>query len=342
MAGKLDFDPGQAAGMAMRRRDFVRLLGAAAAWPIGARAQQPTMPVIGFVNTASPQGYARPLSAFLKGLSETGYVDGRNVAIEYRWAEGDADRLPGFIAELVRRQVSVIVATTTQAALAAKGAATTIPIVFETASDPIRLGLVASLNRPGGNVTGVTQTNVEMAPKRLELLHELAPTASVMALLVNPANPVLAEANTKELQAAARALALELHVLNASDEREFDEVFAKLIQLRTGGLVIGSDPYFTGRSKQLAALAARHAVPAAYAWREFAAAGGLLSYGAAITDSYQLAGNYAGRILKGEKPADLPVQQISKVEFIINLKAAKALNITVPLSLLGRADEVIE
>ena len=328
--------------MAMRRRDFVRLLGAAATWPIGARAQQPTMPVIGFVNTASPQGYARPLSAFLKGLSETGYVDGRNVAIEYRWAEGDADRLPGFIAELVRRQVSVIVATTTQAALAAKGAATMIPIVFETASDPIRLGLVTSLNRPGGNVTGVTQTNVEMAPKRLQLLHELVPTASVMALLVNPANPILAEANTKELQSAARALALELHVLNASDEREFDGVFAKLIQLRTGGLVIGSDPYFTGRSKQLAALAARHAVPAAYAWREFAAAGGLLSYGAAITDSYQLAGNYAGRILKGEKPADLPVQQISKVEFIINLKAAKALNITVPLSLLGRADEVIE
>ncbi len=326
----------------MRRRDFFRLLGAVAAWPIGTRAQQPTMPVIGFVNAASPQGYARPLSAFLKGLSGTGYVDGQNVTIEYRWAEGDSGRLPGFTAELVRRQVSVIVATTTQAALAAKGAATTIPIVFETASDPIRLGLVASLNRPGDNVTGVTQTNVEMAPKRLELLHELVPTASVMALLVNPANPILAEANTQELQAAARALALELHVLKASDEREFDGVFAKLSQLRTGGLVIGSDPYFTGRSKELAALAARQSVPTAYAWREFAAAGGLLSYGAAITNSYHLAGNYVGRILKGEKPADLPVQQISKVEFAINLKAAKALNITVPLSLLGRADEVIE
>ena len=266
----------------MRRRDFFRLLGAVAAWPIGTRAQQPTMPVIGFVNAASPQGYARPLSAFLKGLSGTGYVDGQNVTIEYRWAEGDSGRLPGFTAELVRRQVSVIVATTTQAALAAKGAATTIPIVFETASDPIRLGLVASLNRPGDNVTGVTQTNVEMAPKRLELLHELVPTASVMALLVNPANPILAEANTQELQAAARALALELHVLKASDEREFDGVFAKLSQLRTGGLVIGSDPYFTGRSKELAALAARQSVPTAYAWREFAAAGGLLSYGAAI------------------------------------------------------------
>ncbi len=327
----------------MRRRKFIIGVGAGAvAWPLALRAQQPAMPVIGFVNTASPKGYARPLSAFLKGLSETGYVDGQNVAIDYRWAEGDADRLPGFMAELVRRKVSVLVATTTQAALAAKGAATTIPIVFETASDPIRLGLVASLNRPGGTVTGVTQTNVEIAPKRLELLHELVPTANVMALLVNPANPVLAEANTKELQAAARALALELHVLNASDEREFDGVFVKLIQLRTGGLVIGSDPYFTGRSEQLAALAIRHAMPTAYAWREFAVAGGLLSYGASITDSYQLAGNYAGRILKGEKPADLPVQQISKVEFIINLKAAKALNITVPLSLLGRADEVIE
>ncbi len=207
---------------------------------------------------------------------------------------------------------------------------------------PIRLGLVASLNRPGGNITGVTQTNVEVAPKRLELLHELLPTATVMALLVNPANPTLAEANTRELQAAARALALELHVLNASDEREFDGVFAKLIQLGAGGLVIGSDPFFTGRSEQLAALAVRHAVPAIYAWREFAVAGGLLSYGAAITDSYRLAGNYTGRILKGEKPADLPVQQVSKVELTINLKAAKALDITVPLSLLGRADEVIE
>src|SRR5258707_5079488 len=247
----------------MQRRKFITLVGTAlVAWPLAVRAQQPAIPVVGFVNVASPQGYARPLSAFLKGLSEAGYMDGRNMTIDYRWAEGDADRLPGLTAELVRRQVSVIVATTAQAALAAKGAATAIPIVFETASDPIRLGLVTSLNRPGGNVTGVTQTNVEMAPKRLELLHELAPAASVMALLVNPANPILAEANTKELQAAARALALELHVLNASNEREFDGVFAKLIQSRTGGLVIGSDPYFTARSEQLAALAIRYAVPA--------------------------------------------------------------------------------
>lgn len=326
----------------MRRREFITLLGSAAVWPLTARAQQPQTPVIGFVNSASPQGYARPLSAFLKGLSETGYVDGQNVTIEYRWAEGHADRLPGLTADLVHRRVAVIVATTTQAALAAKATTTTVPIVFETASDPIRLGLVTSLNRPGGNLTGVTQTNVEIAPKRLELLHELVPTAKVMALLVNPANPTLAEANTKELQAAARRLTLELHVLNASAEREFDAVFAKLIELRPGGLVIGNDPLFTGRSEQLAALAVRHAVPTVYAWREFAVAGGLLSYGAAVPDSYRLAGNYAGRILKGEKPADLPVQQVSTVELIINMKAAKALGLSVPLSLIGRADEIIE
>jgi putative ABC transport system substrate-binding protein len=264
------------------------------------------------------------------------------VAIEYRWAEGDANRLPELTAELVHRRVSVIVATTTQAALAAKGATTTIPIVFTTTADPIRLGLVTSFNRPGGNITGVTQMNVETTPKRLELLHELAPTAKVMALLVNPANPTLAEANTKELQSAARTLALELHVLNASAEREFDEVFAKLIELRASGLVIGNDPFLASRSEALGALTARHAVPAVYSNREFAVAGGLLSYGTAISDSYRLAGNYAGRILKGEKPADLPVQQASKVELIINMKTARAFGLTVPLSLLGRADEIIE
>ena len=264
------------------------------------------------------------------------------MVIEYRWAEGRGDRLPAMAADLVHRQVAVIAATTTQAALAAKTATTTIPIVFETGDDPVRLGLVTSLNRPGGNVTGVTQTNVQIAPKRLELLHELLPTANVMALLVNPANPALAEANTKELQAAARTLGLELHVLNASTERDFDAVFAKLIQLRVGGLVIGNEPFFTSRSEQLAALAVHHAVPAAYAWREFAVAGGLLSYGSDVTDAYRLAGNYTGRILKGDKPAELPVQQVTKVELIINLKTAKRFGITVPLPLIGRADEVIE
>ncbi len=327
----------------MRRREFITLIGgAAAAWPLAGRAQQPGMPVVGFLNAASPQAFARALSAFLKGLSETGFVDGHNVAIEYRWAEGRSDRLPAMATDLVHRQVAVIAATTTPAALAAKAATTTIPIVFETAGDPVRLGLVASLNRPGGNVTGVSQTNVEIAPKRLQLLHELVPTASVMAVLVNPTDPALAETQSRELQAAARALGLELHVLNASTEREIDAAFAAFVQLRAGGLVIEANAFFTSRIEQLVALTVRHAVPAVYENREFAVAGGLLSYGAAQTDAYRLAGNYTGRILKGDKPADLPVQQVTKVEMYVNLKTAKALGITVPLPLVGRADEVIE
>ncbi|MFZ0650723.1 MAG: ABC transporter substrate-binding protein, partial [Pseudolabrys sp.] len=272
----------------MRRRDFIKVIaGSAIAWPLSARAQQPTMPVIGFMNAASAKRYARHLSAFLKGLSETGYVDGQNVAIEYRWAEGENDRLPAMTDDLVHRQVAVIAATSAPAALAAKAATTTIPIVFETGGDPIKLGLVPSLNHPGGNVTGVTQTNVETVPKRLQLLHELVPTASVIALLVNPTNPIVAETNTKGLQAAARNFGLELHVLNANTERDFDEAFAKLIQLRAGGLVITPDPFFRTRSKQLAALALHHAVPTIFHGREFVVAEGLLSYGADPTDAYR-------------------------------------------------------
>jgi putative ABC transport system substrate-binding protein len=327
----------------MNRREFITLIGgAAAAWPLAARAQQPAMPVIGFVNPTSAQSFARPLSAFLKGLGETGYVEGRNVAIEYRWAENRNDRLPAMVADLVRRQVSVIAATSTPAAVAAKAATTTIPIVFEIGSDPIQLGLVASLSRPGGNITGATQLVQEVTPKMLELLHELLPTAHVMALLVNPTSPALAQTNTSKVLAAAHTLGLELHVLNASSERDFDGVFARLIELRAGGLVIGAEAFFTSHSEQLAALAAHYGVPTIYKGREFAAAGGLMSYGSDITDSYRLAGIYTGRVLKGAKPADLPVQQATKIELYINLKTARALGINVPLPVSGRADEVFE
>ena len=327
----------------MRRREFICFFGSVVAtWPLAARAQQSAMPVIGFINVAPAQSYKPQLAAFLKGLDEKGYVDGRNVTIEYRWAENQSDRLPAMAADLVHRRVAVIAATGTPAALVAKAATTTIPIVFTTGGDPVQLDLVTSLNRPGGNVTGITQTNVETEPKRLQLLHELLPTVSVMALLVNPANPNLAETSTKELQAAAHALGLELHVLNAASERDFDGVFAKVVQLQAGGLVIGGDPLFSDRSEQLAALALRHAVPAIYDYRNFVVAGGLLSYGADFTETYHLAGNYTGRVLKGDKPADLPVQQASKIELYINLKTAKTLGVTIPNTLIGRADGVIE
>jgi putative ABC transport system substrate-binding protein len=300
------------------------------------------MPVIGWLNAADPKGYAPQLAAFLKGLEETGYFVGQNLAIEYRWAESHNDRLPAMAADLVHRQVAVIAATSTPAALAAKAATMTIPIVFESGADPVQLGLVASLNRPGGNVTGVTSLDVEVTPKRLELLHELLPMTRAMGVLVNLTDPALAQSYTKGAQAAALTLGLELQVLNASTEPELDEVFAKLIQLRVGGLVIGGGSFLISRQEQLAALAIHHAMPAAFEGRDFVAAGGLVGYGGSIIDSYRLAGVDTARILRGEKPGELPVQQGTKVELILNLKTAKALGITVPLSLLGRADEVIE
>jgi putative ABC transport system substrate-binding protein len=325
----------------MKRREFIGLLGgAAAAWPLAARAQQPAMPVIGFLNGASPDGYGPMVAAFHKGLSESGYVEGRNVLIEYRWAEGHYDRLPALAADLVRRQVTVIAANT-PATPVAKAATTTTPIVFVTASDPVASGFVASLSHPGGNLTGVALLNVEIGAKRLELLHELVPTATVMAVLMNPTNPN-AEAQSRDMQAAAHTLGLQLHVLNASTERDFSTAFAKLVELRAGALVIGADAFFVDQNKRLAALALRHALPAVFIVRDFVVAGGMMSYGGGLREPYRLMGVYAGRILKGEKPTDLPVQQLTKLELIINVNTAKALHITVPITLLGRADEVIE
>jgi putative tryptophan/tyrosine transport system substrate-binding protein len=327
---------------AIARRKLLAAFGGAAAWPLAARAQQPSMPVIGFLGSESSDHWTNEVHAFQEGLREAGYVEGRNVTIDYRWAEGQNIRLPALVADLVRRQVTVIAAPgSTPAALAAK-AATTIPIVFLIAADPVQLGLVASLNRPGGNFTGVVTMNVEIAPKRLELLHELLPTATSFALLVNPMNAALAEPVSRDVQAAARMLGIKLHVLHASSEPELDAVFATAVRLRAAGLVVGPDPLFNSRIEQLAALTVRHALPALYQWREFVAAGGLLSYGSSITDAYRLAGVYTGRILKGDKPADLPVQQATKIELYINLKTAKALGITMPTALLVRADEVIE
>ena len=326
----------------MRRRDFIGLAGSAAAWPLAVHAQQPSLPVIGFVSGTSPEVYAVRVRAFGKGLKEEGYIEGQNVAVEYRWAGDHEERLPMLATELVQRRVTVIVACGTQSAEAAKRASASIPIVFETASDPVALGLVTSLNQPGGNLTGVTNLNVEVGSKRLELVRELLPAAANIAVLVNPNAPAITEQLLRNMQAAASALGMQLHVLRASTDDDLDAAFAALDQLRADALIIGNYQFFDSREEQLAALALRHAVPAIFVYRRFAAAGGLMSYGANEAETFRLVGIYAGKILKGEKPGDLPVQRSTKVELIVNLRTAKALGITVPLPLSGRADELIE
>jgi putative ABC transport system substrate-binding protein len=325
----------------MRRRELITLLGSAAAWPLTAHAQQAAMPVIGFLGSESPQVSVGQLHAFHQGLGQTGFAEGRNVSIEYRWAEGHYDRLPALAGDLARRQVSVVVAPGgVPSALAAKAATTTIPIVFRTGTDPVRSGLVTSLNRPGANLTGVTALNAELVPKRLELLHEMIPTATTVALLVNSANPQ-AENISRDAEVAAGRLGLQTQIIHASAESDFEAAFESVARLRAGGLLIQTDNFFGARSVELAALTVRHAVPAIFAL-PFALAGGLMGYGGSDTDLYRLVGVYTGRILKGEKPFDLPVQQATKIELIINLKTAKAFGLTVPPALLARADEVIE
>jgi putative ABC transport system substrate-binding protein len=325
----------------MKRRELIALLGGAAAWPVAARAQQPAMPVIGFLNNTSPDLYAERMRTFLQGLNEVGYVEGQNVVIEYRWSDGKNDRLPALAAELVGLPVSLIFAAPTASALAAKAATATIPIVFTGGADPVASGLVASLNRPGGNLTGVSNLSVELGPKQLELLHELIPTAIIIGLLVNPTNPN-AETQVRDMRAAARALGQQIVVQDVTNEPNLEISFATLMQRGIGALLVLNDVLFNTRPAQLVALAARHAIPAIYSYRNFTAAGGLMSYGTNFTEPFHLAGMYAGRILKGAKPVDLPVQQATKIELVINLKTAKTLRLTFPITLLGRADEIIE
>jgi putative ABC transport system substrate-binding protein len=327
----------------IHRRSFLTLLGgAAAAWPLAARAQQRAIPVVGFLNTVSPEGFTDRLRAYRQGLKETGFVDGENVAIEYRWADNQLERLPALAAELVRRRVAAIAIPNTASALAAKDATMTIPIVFAVGSDPVALGLVASLNRPGGNVTGINFFINELVEKRLELLRELVPKARRVALLVNPTNSVLTEITTRDTVAAARAMALDVTVLSATTSDEINAVFERLTRERPDALSVGSDPFFTARRVQLAVLAARHGLPTSFSAREFVEAGGLMSYGTNINDAMRQLGIYTGRVLKGEKPADLPVIQSTRFELVINLPTAKALSLELPPKLLALADEVIE
>jgi putative tryptophan/tyrosine transport system substrate-binding protein len=326
----------------MKRRQFITLLCGAADWPLVARAQQPAVPVIGLLNGRSIDDAAYLVAAFRQGLNEGGYVEGQNVAIEYRWVDGHYDRMPAMAADLVRRQVALIAAIGDPSPFVAKAATATIPIVFLSGSDPVRRGMVVSLNRPGGNMTGVSVVTGVLVAKRMQLLREVVPTASVFAMLVNPNNPN-AETDTKDVKEAAQTLGLQLRILNASNDRDFDEVFATLVQLRPTALIVGSDPFLNSRSEQqLVALAARHAVPAIYNYRESVTAGGLMSYGTSLVDGWRLAGVYASKILRGAKPADLPIQNAVKVELVINLNTVKTLGLTVPLPLLGRADEMIE
>lgn len=326
----------------MRRREFIILVGGAAAWPLVARAQQ-AVPVVGYLGSETPEKFGIRVTAFLQGLSAAGYDDGRNVKIEYHWANGQNDQLPAMAAEFVRRKVAVIATPgSVIAALAAKAATKTVPIVFETGVDPVGAGLVKSMNRPEGNITGITSLNAHVAPKRLELMQELFPKAKRFAVLVNPANQQNLDMTMKGSEGPARALGLQLHFLNASTEHEIESAFEKLSQLEVGGLIVAADIFFNSRPQQFAALTLKHRVPAVHSVRDFAVAGGLMSYGGNIRDSHRQAGIYTGRILKGEKPANLPVQQVTKVELTINLKTAKALGLSVPNTLIGRADEVIE
>ena len=327
----------------MRRREFITLLGGAATLPIAARAQQSAMPVIGFFHLTSLETNRENLAAFRRGLGDLGYIEGKNVAIEYRWAQGQNDRLPTLVAELVRRQVSVIVVLeSTHGALAAKAATQTIPIVFMQGADPVRIGLVSSLNRPGGNLTGIDTFLVQVAAKRLEQLLELVPAAKSIAYLRNPTNPFFAEAETREVQDAADARGIRLPFMNASRTSEIDTAFANLVQQRADALLVSGDGFLHTHCDQIVALVARDAIPAIYPLREYVAAGGLMSYGTNYFNAWRQAGAHTGRILKGEKPADLPVQQVTKVELVLNLKTAKTLGLTFPLPLLGRADEVVE